>query len=71
MKTVARVMFRTQGQIKTLHRFKSIGKKASGEKCDAIEGLTKEAEGVIEEAKGGPQSVADDSGIVYPQRQEV
>lgn len=32
--------------------FKSIGKKASGEKCDAIEGLSKETEGVIEEADG-------------------
>jgi ferritin-like metal-binding protein YciE len=43
----------TKGQIKTLQAiFKSIGKKASGEKCDAIEGLIKETEGVIEEAKG-------------------
>jgi ferritin-like metal-binding protein YciE len=43
----------TKGQIKMLEAvFKSIGKKASGEKCDAIEGLIKETEGVIEEAKG-------------------
>jgi ferritin-like metal-binding protein YciE len=43
----------TKGQIKTLDAvFKSIGKKASGEKCDAIEGLIKETEGVIKEAKG-------------------
>jgi ferritin-like metal-binding protein YciE len=43
----------TKGQIRTLQAvFKSIGKKASGEKCDAIEGLIKETEGVIEEAKG-------------------
>jgi ferritin-like metal-binding protein YciE len=43
----------TKGQIKTLQAvFKSIGRKASGEKCDAIEGLIKETEGVIEEAKG-------------------
>ena len=43
----------TKGQIKTLQAvFKSIGKKASGEKCDAIEGLIKETEGVIDEAKG-------------------
>jgi ferritin-like metal-binding protein YciE len=43
----------TKGQIKTLQAvFKSIGKKASGEKCDAIEGLLKETDGVIEEAKG-------------------
>jgi ferritin-like metal-binding protein YciE len=43
----------TKGQVKTLEAvFKSIGKKAAGEKCDAIEGLIKETEGVIEEAKG-------------------
>lgn len=43
----------TKGQIKTLQAvFKSIGKKASGEKCDAIEGLLKETDGAIEEAKG-------------------
>jgi ferritin-like metal-binding protein YciE len=43
----------TKGQIKTLNAvFKSLGKKASGEKCDAIEGLIKETDGVIEDAKG-------------------
>jgi ferritin-like metal-binding protein YciE len=43
----------TKGQIKTLNAvFKSIGKTASGEKCDAIDGLIKETEGVIKEAKG-------------------
>ncbi len=43
----------TKGQIKTLQAvFKSIGRKASGEKCDAIDGLLKETDGVIEEAKG-------------------
>ncbi|HET7715949.1 MAG TPA: ferritin-like domain-containing protein [Bauldia sp.] len=43
----------TKGQVKTLERvFKSIGEKASGEKCDAIEGLIKESEGVIEESEG-------------------
>ena len=43
----------TKGQIKTLDAvFKSIGKKPSGEKCDAIEGLIKETEGAIEEAGG-------------------
>jgi ferritin-like metal-binding protein YciE len=52
----------TKGQIKTLQAvFKSIGKKASGEKCDAIEGLIKETEGVIEEAKG---SVARHAAII-------
>ena len=52
----------TKGQIKTLEAvFKSIGKKASGEKCDAIEGLIKETEGVIEEAKG---AVAKHAAII-------
>lgn len=52
----------TKGQIKTLESvFKSIGKKASGEKCDAIEGLIKETEGVIEEAEG---AVAKHAAII-------
>jgi ferritin-like metal-binding protein YciE len=52
----------TKGQIKTLEAvFKSIGKKASGEKCDAIEGLIKETEDVIEQADG---SVAKHAAII-------
>jgi ferritin-like metal-binding protein YciE len=52
----------TKGQIKTLQAvFKSIGKKASGEKCDAIEGLIKETEGVMDEAKG---AVAKHAAII-------
>ena len=43
----------TKDQIKVLGEvFKSIGKTAKGEKCDAIEGLIKECEGVIEASKG-------------------
>ena len=43
----------TKGQIKKLTQvFKSIGKPVSGEKCDAIEGLIKEADGLMEEASG-------------------
>lgn len=43
----------TKGQIKVLDQvFKLIGKSAKGEKCDAIEGLIKECEGLIDEAKG-------------------
>lgn len=43
----------TKEQIKILDKvFKSIGKKAEGEKCDAIEGLIKETDGLIEEAEG-------------------
>ncbi len=42
----------TKGQIKTLDLvFKAIGKKPAAEKCDAIEGLIKETDGVIKEAK--------------------
>ena len=43
----------TKEQIKLLDQvFKAIGKKAEGEKCDAIEGLIKETDGIIEEAEG-------------------
>lgn len=49
----------TKGQVKKLDEvFKSIGKKASGEKCDAIEGLIKETEGIIEEATGEAKNAA-------------
>ncbi|WP_432289276.1 ferritin-like domain-containing protein (plasmid) [Aminobacter sp. BA135] len=51
----------TKGQIKKLEQvFKSIGKKASGEKCDAIEGLIKEADGLMKEASG----TALDAGLL-------
>lgn len=43
----------TRGQIDVLDRvFSSIGAEASGQKCDAIEGLIKECDGVIDEATG-------------------
>jgi ferritin-like metal-binding protein YciE len=43
----------TKEQVKLLKQvFKTIDKPAEGEKCDAIEGLIKEAEGIIEEASG-------------------
>lgn len=51
----------TKGQIEKLEQvFKSIGKKASGEKCDAIEGLLKEADGLMKEASG----TALDAGLL-------
>jgi ferritin-like metal-binding protein YciE len=51
----------TKGQIETLKKvFASIGKKAEGEKCDAIEGLLKEADGLMEEASG----TALDAGLL-------
>ena len=52
----------TKGQIETLEAvFKSLGKKASGEKCDAIEGLIKETDGVIKDSKG---AVAKHAAII-------
>ena len=43
----------TKEQVKLLQKvFESIGKKAEGERCDAIEGLIKETEGIIKEASG-------------------
>ena len=51
----------TKGQIMKLDQvFKSIGKKPSSEKCDAIEGLIKEADGLMEEASG----TALDAGLL-------
>lgn len=42
----------TQGHIGRLDQvFEKLGKKASGEECPAIEGITKEAEELIEEIK--------------------
>lgn len=52
----------TKEQITLLEKtFQAIGKKAKGEKCDAIEGLIKECEGVIKEATS---VVARDAGII-------
>lgn len=42
----------TEGQVARLEKiFKLIGKSARGKKCEAIEGLTKEADEIIKEAK--------------------
>lgn len=51
----------TKGQITKLKKvFESIGKKAEGERCDAIEGLIKESEGLMAEASG----TALDAGLL-------
>ncbi|MFB2531709.1 ferritin-like domain-containing protein [Paracoccus sp. p4-l81] len=43
----------TRQQIEMLEGvFRTIGEKPEGEKCDAIVGLIKEAEGIVEEAEG-------------------
>ncbi len=44
----------TKTQISRLEQaFEMLGKKAQAKKCDAMEGLTKEAEGMIEETEKG------------------
>ncbi len=44
----------TRGQITRLEEaFEILGKKAQAKKCDAMEGLTKETEGVIEDTEAG------------------
>lgn len=49
----------TKGHAKTLEQvFKSIGKEAKGEKCDAMDGLLKECDGLIEEASGAALDAA-------------
>ncbi len=43
----------TKTHVTTLERvFKSVGETPKGEKCDAIEGLLKECDGVVSEATG-------------------
>lgn len=49
----------TKGHIKTLEAvFKSLGQEAKGEKCDAMDGLLKEADGLMDEATGTALDVA-------------
>jgi ferritin-like metal-binding protein YciE len=44
----------TEGQVKRLEQvFESIGEKVGSKKCEAIEGLIKEAEGIIEDTDAG------------------
>lgn len=51
----------TKGQIETLKKvFKTIDVKPEGVKCDATEGLLREAEGLMEEAQG----IALDAGLI-------
>jgi ferritin-like metal-binding protein YciE len=52
----------TEGQITRLENvFKTIGEKAVAKKCDAMEGLLKEADGIMEETEPG---VVRDAGII-------
>jgi len=52
----------TQEQVARLEEvFKLIGEKASAKKCDAMEGLIKEGENIMEETQAGP---VRDAGII-------
>lgn len=52
----------TKNQVTRLEQvFASIGKKASAKKCDAMEGLIKEGEGILEETEPG---AVRDAGII-------
>lgn len=45
----------TEGHVERLEKvFELMGKKAKGKKCDAMDGLVKEAEGIIEDFKNDP-----------------
>ena len=53
----------TVGQIQRLEQvFEIIGKKAQAKKCDAMEGLIKEGESIVEETEAG--SMTRDVGII-------
>ena len=53
----------TQGQVKRLEQvFEILGEKASAKKCEAIEGIIKEAEGIIDETDKGTST--RDVGII-------
>ncbi len=52
----------TKGQVERLNRvFEMVGKRPSGKKCPAIEGMIEEAQEVMQEFKG---SVALDAGLI-------
>ena len=52
----------TEGQVERLEQvFDIIGEKAVAKKCDAMDGLIKEADSILEETKSGP---VRDAGII-------
>lgn len=56
----------TQGQIETLEEvFELMGLRAKGEKCDAIDGILEEADGILEDFGG---TVAGDAAIIFSAR---
>ena len=53
----------TKGQVQRLEQvFELFGKKAQGKKCDAMEGLIKEGESIVEETEDG--SMTRDAAII-------
>ena len=53
----------TQGQVTRLEQvFELLGEKAKGKKCEAIEGITKEGEGIIEDTEAG--TATRDVGLI-------
>lgn len=59
----------TKGQVDRLKAvFKSLGEKAEAQKCDAMDGLLKEAEGIMEETE--PGAVRDAAIIAAAQKVE-
>ena len=53
----------TEGHVKRLEQvFDMCGKKVQAKKCDAMEGLIKEGESIVEETQGG--SMTRDAGII-------
>lgn len=60
--SIADHLDQTKNQISRLEQvFKSIGKKAVAEKCDAMDGIIKEGDGILEETKIG---AVRDAGII-------
>ena len=52
----------TEGQVERLQKvFESIGKRAQGKTCEAIQGIIEEGEEILDEFKGSP---ALDAGLV-------
>lgn len=59
----------TRGHVKKVEEvFKTLGEKAEAEKCEAMEGLLKEAEGIMEETE--PGAVRDAAIIAAAQKVE-
>jgi len=53
----------TRGHVERLERaFEMLDKKAQGKKCEAMDGLTKEAEGIIEDTEKG--TLTRDVGLI-------